>query len=273
MHNNFTKRVLCFASVFALAWGLNAQNSLLFTEVCVANIDQTIDYSNNYGGWVELYNSTATDVSLDGWYISDEDENLTKHRLSSYGMLKSGCYQCIFFDHNAADGVYGPDATKQVRFKLDRKGGTLYLSRDGREVDLSVTYPVSVPRCSYARKNLEADEWQYCGVPTPGGANAGHYAQEFLPVPEIDCESKLFTSGFDVHVQIPSGTTLRYTTDGSTPTLTNGSISTDRVFLIGCSLKKNSQAAWSHVHTFTRTGTIICLSSLSPQTHAISTTT
>lgn len=51
MHNNFTKRVLCFASVFALAWGLNAQNSLLFTEVCVANIDQTIDYSNNYGSW------------------------------------------------------------------------------------------------------------------------------------------------------------------------------------------------------------------------------
>lgn len=221
MHNNFTKRVLCVASVFALVLGLNAQNTLLFTEVCVANIDQTIDYSNNYGGWVELYNSTATDVSLDGWYISDEDENLTKHRLSGYGMLKSGCYQCIFFDHNAADGVYGPDATKQVRFKLDRKGGTLYLSRDGREVDLSVTYPVSVPRCSYARKNLEADEWQYCGVPTPGGANAGHYAQEFLPVPEIDCESKLFTSGFDVHVQIPSGTTLRYTTDGSTPQLSH----------------------------------------------------
>ena len=67
MHNNFTKRVLCVASVFALVLGLNAQNTLLFTEVCVANIDQTIDYSNNYGGWVELYNPTATSVSLDGW--------------------------------------------------------------------------------------------------------------------------------------------------------------------------------------------------------------
>ena len=232
MHNNFTKRVLCVASVFALVLGLNAQNTLLFTEVCVANIDQTIDYSNNYGGWVELYNPNATSVSLDGWYISDDSEFLTKHRLSGYGMLKPGCYQCVFFDHNAADGEYGPDATKQVRFKLDRKGGTLYLSRNGMDVDLSISYPASVPRCSYARVSLEADEWQYCGLPTPGAPNTGHYAQECLPAPEVDCDSRLFTSGFDVHVQIPSGTTLRYTTDGSTPTLTNGKTSTDGLFPI-----------------------------------------
>ena len=232
MHNKFTKRVLCVASLFALNLGLNAQNTLLFTEVCVANIDQTIDYSNNYGGWVELYNPNATSVSLDGWYISDDSEFLTKHRLSGYGMLKPGCYQCVFFDHNAADGEYGPDATKQVRFKLDRKGGTLYLSRNGMDVDLSITYPASVPRCSYARVSLEADEWQYCGLPTPGAPNTGHYAQECLPAPEVDCDSRLFTSGFDVHVQIPSGTTLRYTTDGSTPTLTNGKTSTDGLFPI-----------------------------------------
>ena len=49
-NNQKMKRLFCAASVFALVLGLNAQNTLLFTEVCVANIDQTIDYSNNYGG-------------------------------------------------------------------------------------------------------------------------------------------------------------------------------------------------------------------------------
>lgn len=203
---------------------------LLFSEVCVANIDQTIDYSYNYGGWVELYNPTATAVSLNGLYISDDATNLTKHKLSGYSMLNPGCYECIFFDHNAADGEYGPDAAKQVRFKLARKGGTIYLSRNGKDVDLSVTYPASVPRCSYARVCLDSDEWQYCGLPTPGEPNVGHFAQECLPIPEIDCDSRLFTSGFDVHVQIPSGTTLRYTTNGSTPTFTNGKTSTDGLF-------------------------------------------
>ena len=203
---------------------------LLFTEVCVANIDQTMDYSYNYGGWVELYNPTTSGISLDGLYISDDAEMLTKHRLTGYSVLNPGCYGCIFFDHNAADGEYGPDAAKQVRFMLNRKGGTLYLSKNGTRVDLSVTYPASVPRCSYARVRLDADEWQYCGLPTPGAPNAGHYAEEMLPAPVVDCDSRLFTSEFDVHVQIPSGTTLRYTTDGSTPTLVNGKTSTDGLF-------------------------------------------
>ena len=200
------------------------------TEVCVANIDQTIDYSNNYGSWVELYNPTARDVSLDGLYISDDARLLAKHRLSGYGILRPGCYACLFFGHNAADGEYGPDAARQVRFKLNREGGTLYLSRDGIRAGLSVSYPASVPRCSYARVRLESDEWSYCGMPTPGRPNAGPYAQESLPAPVIDCDSRLFTSAFDVHVQIPPGATLRYTTDGSTPTPANGQVSRDGHF-------------------------------------------
>ena len=205
-------------------------NSFLITEVCVANIDQTIDYSYNYGGWVELYNPTATAISLNGWYVSDDVTNLRKHQLSGYEVLKPGCYYCIFFDHNAADGEYGPDAAKQVRFKLARKGGTIYLSKNGQEVDVSITYPSSVPRCSFARVRLENNEWQYCGMPTPGEPNAGHYAAECLTAPKVDYDSRLFTAGFDVHVPIPSGTTLRYTTDGSTPTLRNGITSTDGLF-------------------------------------------
>ena len=232
------KKFWCVAIFVAVSLHTNAQSGngnstmLMLTEICVANIDQTIDYSNNYGGWIELYNPTVAGVSLDDWYISDDAGTLKKHKLTGYGVLNSGSYKCVFFDHNALDGEYGPEATKQVRFKLNRNGGTLYLSKNGKDIDLSVTYPESVPRCSYARIRLDSDDWQYCGMPTPGSANAGLFAQESLPVPEVDIDSKLFTSGFDVHVQIPFGTTLRYTTDGSTPTLTNGTTSPNGLFSI-----------------------------------------
>ena len=232
------RRLYSLVLVAMVGMNINAQrndarsNTLIITEVCVANIDQTIDYSNNYGSWVELYNPTSANVSLDGWYISNDSEELTKHRLTGYDVLKPGCYECIFFDHNAADGEYGQDAAMQVRFKLNRNGGIIYLSENGVDVDLSITYPESVPRCSYARVSIWADEWQYCGVPTPGLPNAGHYAQDRLSIPEVDCDSRLFTSQFDVHVQIPAGTTLRYTTDGSTPTLWDGHTSPDGLFTI-----------------------------------------
>ena len=229
----------CFiALAITIGFRLNAQSSEgisfspMFTELCVANVDQTIDCSNNYGGWVELYNPTFFIISLNGWYVSDEAENLTKHRLRGYDVMLPRTYQCVFFDHYSIDGTYGPDAAKQVGFKLNRKGGTLYLSRDGVNVDSYITYPESVPRCSYARVGLETNDWQYCGTPTPGGPNSGNYAQECLSTPKVDCDSRLFSSGFDVHVQIPSGTTLRYTTDGRTPTLTEGKTSTDGLFHI-----------------------------------------
>ena len=228
------KRLLC---LIALAGGSaaamsGAGHSLKFTEVCVANIDQTIDFSCNYGSWVELCNDGETDVSLDGWYISDDAANLTKHRLSGYGVLKPGEYRAIFFGHNAADGVYGPDASRQVRFKLNRKGGSLFLSENGTKADLSLSYPPSIPRCSYARVHLQADEWQHQGLPTPGEANASLFASEQLPPPEVSCDSRLFTEAFDVRADIPAGATLRYTSDGSTPTLTNGQTSTDGRFHI-----------------------------------------
>ena len=224
------KRILFIVLLVATGLHIHANNSILFTEVCVANIDQTIDHSNNYGGWVEVYNAGDADVSLNGWYVSDDAMNLKKHRLTDQDVLRPGCYAPLFFDHNAADGEYGPDAAKQVRFKLNRKGGMLFLSQNGTNQDLSLSYPASVPRCSFARVSLEADEWQYCGTPTPGQTNAGPYAQDMLPAPKVNCDSRLFNEAFSVQVDIPEGATLRYTTDGSTPTLSNGQTSSDGLF-------------------------------------------
>lgn len=233
-YNKYTFVIL----LFFLNESLLAQNnntnysSLIFSEVCVANIDQTIDFSNNYGAWVELYNPTANSISLDTWYISDDATNLKKHQLQGYGTLEPYNYICVFFNHNAIDGTYGPNATKQVRFKLNRKGGTLYLSKNGNTIDVSLDYPRAIPRCSYSRISNDSDEWRFSGLPTPGLPNSGNYAEDCLSLPIVDEDSKLFTTAFEVHAQIPDGTTLRYTTDGSTPTLLHGSTSIDGVFLI-----------------------------------------
>ena len=75
----------------------NGTSSFMVTEICVANIDQTVDYSYNYGGWIELYNPTSTDISLNGLYISDDEKMLRKHKLTGFGNLNSGSYQCIFW--------------------------------------------------------------------------------------------------------------------------------------------------------------------------------
>ena len=49
------KKIPFIVLAIAMELHIKAKTPLMFTEVCVANIDQTINYSYNYGSWVEVY--------------------------------------------------------------------------------------------------------------------------------------------------------------------------------------------------------------------------
>ena len=212
---------------------VNPAEALVANEIQVANIDQYIDHSFNYGAWLELYNTTDKTVNLGGLYVSDDPDDLTKFMIPmTYGSVKPHGYATIFFNHNAADGTYGPTANKQVRFNLDDLGGTIYVSDYDGKPFITQDYPAAVMRCSYARQTDGTGKWEMTGEPTPGASNNGSdFTDKRLDAPLVDTDSRLFTSPFTVNVTIPEGATLRYTTDGSTPSKTS-SESTDGVFNI-----------------------------------------
>ena len=63
--------------IITFAVSASAQTaSLQINEICPSNIDQWVDPSFNYGGWVELYNPTSTAVNITGWYLSDNKDKL-----------------------------------------------------------------------------------------------------------------------------------------------------------------------------------------------------
>ena len=180
-----------------------------------------VDPSFNYGAWIELYNPTNSPVSLKNLYISDNAENLLKHRLNNPGILPAKGYYVIWFDHYHHN--YAPS---QVNFKLDFDGGTIYISNTQGEVITYQDFPMAISRTSYARTTNGGDQWNYTAEPTPGQSNAtSTFAKERLEAPIVDTDARIFTSPFTIKVSIPSGSMLRYTTDGSTPTLTNGTTS------------------------------------------------
>ena len=206
---------------------------LVANEIQVANIDQFIDYSFNYGAWLELYNNSDKKVNLGGLFVTDDPNDPTKFMIPmGYGVVQPYGFKTIYFDHNAADGVYGETANKQVRFDLNDEGGTIYVADYTGKIFITQNYPISIARCSYARKTDGTGEWAMTGEPTPGKSNNNSdFSSQRLDAPVVDTDSKLFTSPFTVNVTIPAGATLRYTTDGSTPTK-ESSISTDGVFNI-----------------------------------------
>lgn len=230
MKKYITSLLLFMLSVPVLAQE-QADTALLINEVQVSNIDQYLDKANCYGGWIEIYNPSSTDKSLRNLYITD-GVNETR-LLSAHGNVPANGYKVLWFDHHYSTGNYGTYARAQIPFKLDAEGGTISLLDTDRTLISSVSYPPALPRCSWARTRDGGEEWEYTSEPTPESTNAtSQFASDRLEAPVVDTDSRVFSEPFSVRVSIPSGATLRYTTDGSAPTATNGETSTNGRFTI-----------------------------------------
>lgn len=209
-------------------------DNVVINEIMAANVDVYRDPSTNFGSWVELYNPTDKGVGLGGLYVTDDAENLKKNKLKSdYGALPAHGYAILNFDHYENFTI---EAYRQIDDKLNCGGGTIIIS-DGTNIIAEMTYPAAISRVSYARTKDGGEEWGTTDAPTPGESNTSSvFAKKQLKAPEVDVPAKLFTGSFDIKVAIPEGATLRYTTDGSAPTLTNGKVSADGKFKVSSSI-------------------------------------
>ena len=231
-------KTLAFVSVltFSPIMGMRGASlsDIVINEIMSANIDSRIDPSWNYGGFIELYNPTDAAISLTGIWLSDDINNLKKWQLRSSVSLKSKGYYLIWFDH------YDEYYPTQCSFDLDSDGGVLYLSDRSGKLQITQDYPAAKKRCSYARTTDGGDTWGWCAEPsisttskTMGATNNGSkFASVQLDAPEVDKIGQIFSGTMQVTVKIPQGATLRYTTNGSVPTLTNGTTSSTGLFSV-----------------------------------------
>ena len=217
-----------------VTYNVQTAETVVINEIMVANVDMFLDRSYDYGGYVELYNPTDKPVRLFGMYVSDDADNLLKFKLkAASGAIPAHGFVNLWFDHNGSGGDYMSGSMAQVPWKLDYNGGTIYFSNANGEIVTSQTYPTGIPRVSYARKTDGGEEWGYTSTPSPEASNDGStFCNSRVEAPVPSCDGGLFTEAFTLKVTFPSGSTLRYTTDGSTPTLSNGNTSVTGSFRV-----------------------------------------
>lgn len=205
-----------------------SSSNVIINEIQASNIDQFVDPSFNYGGWVELYNPSDKGVDLGGCYIMDHKGN-EFHLRKDFGIIHAGGFLNLWFDHNS---FYG-DARNQIDFKLDLDGGTIIICDSQKKEVTRFAYPAAIRRTSYARKVDGAGIWGVTSTPSPlASNNASVWVNTQIDAPVVNTDAQLFTGSLSVKVTIPAGQTLMYTTDGSTPTLTNGQKSTNGSFTV-----------------------------------------
>ena len=202
--------------------------AVIINEVMQANVDMFIDPSYNYGGWIELYNSTDDEIPLDGLYVQDDQGHRFALTSTRNGSLPAKGFCTLWFDH------FSWWTPKTINFKLDCDGGYIAISNEQGTVLSSFDYPPAISRTSYARKIDGGNEWGYTDQPTPSATNStSAFAETRLEAPTFNKPGGLFDSAFTAAVMNkPTEATIRYTTDGSTPTLENGETSANGRFTI-----------------------------------------
>lgn len=132
------------------------------------------DYSNaampeyDSNDWLELFNAGDTEVSLDGWYLSDNPENLYKWAIPPTNTIVPGAMRVF-------DEITGFHSHITNGFGLDKNGESLFLSRlagdhEDRVADC-VRFKAQENHVTLGHYPDGQTGWSVLS-PTPGGSNA-----------------------------------------------------------------------------------------------------
>ena len=185
---------------------------IVINELMASNAGEVMSPATNFDSWIELYNPSDQDVDLAGFYLSNDDANLTKWKMpNNIGRVPAKGFKVIWLGSNDI-------LSTQATFKLDCDGGLICLSDKTGKLITSVNYPEAMSRTAYARITDGGDTWGWTANPSPEASNATSvFASKRLPAPVVSVGSRLFKKSFTFKVDIPEGTLLMYTTDGSMP--------------------------------------------------------
>ena len=198
---------------------------------------EILDGNGESSDWIELYNSSAQAIDIGGWYLTDDDDLKTQWQFPTRTVLQPGEYRLVFASgktetENPTNFPYVDLAGYlHTNFQLSNNGEYLGLfAADGvspiheyNHVDLGdgvYGYPVQEADVSYGYYYGEA---RYFSVPTPAYDNARSPFEEFVEKPVVNINGGCYANPVDVTMYCDTpGAFIRYTTDGTVPSLTYG---------------------------------------------------
>lgn len=178
----------------------------------------------NPSDFIEIYNSSAQTWDLSGWGLSDNINWPRKWTFPQGTSISPGEYKVILCDKFM--GANTNVARLRASFGLKRAGSEMITLADatGRVID-RLFMPEIPTDISYGR-TLGSNGFFYYDAPTPGAANgSGFYG--FTSKPTLSAPSGLYTGYLILTMDCPDpSATIRYTVDGSIPTIDNSFVYT-----------------------------------------------
>ncbi|PWJ10235.1 CotH kinase family protein [Ruminococcus flavefaciens] len=188
-----------------------AAGAVTINEVCPKNSTYPAPDGGLYD-WIELYNGSGSAVDISGWGITDKEDTPYRFTIPSGTVLQAG-ERKIFF----CDGTAGETNSSIAPFGLSTSGEVLTLTDASGSVASQVTFGDMAKDTSYGQYPDGSGEY-FVLATTPGEANRAPEGSNAVRTPSFSAESGFYNSGFSLSIDVPEGTTVYYTLDGSDPT-------------------------------------------------------
>jgi hypothetical protein len=191
-------------------------------EFLASNSSGLQDQNGAAPDWIEIANPNGFDLSLDGYFLTDDPLNLIKWRIPAINVPADG-YLVIFA---SGDDVTDPSGPVHTNFSLSKAGEYLALvDKDGVTplTEYSPAYPGQKDNVSYGPE-VGGASVGYFSPPAPGAVNGSSFSG-FVEDTKFSLGRGFYTTPQSVGITTTTvGATIRYTTDGSLPSESNGTV-------------------------------------------------
>jgi hypothetical protein len=215
------RRLTLGCTIVALAGVCSPAMALRITELMASNAMTIADEDGTFSDWLELHNETGAPVNVLGHYLTDDAAVLTKWQLPSV-VIPAGGYLLVW-----ASNKNRTSPQLHTNFALSTGGDYLAVVAPNGTTILHQYAPQYPPQIADVSYGLASDlSTERCFLdPTPGAANDESRACAFVAAVQFSPVHGFYSAPVSVTISTPTpGATIRYTTDGSDPSETHGTI-------------------------------------------------
>jgi hypothetical protein len=174
------------------------------------------DEDGDNSDWIEIFNAGTSTARLNGWFLTDDTNNLAKWRLPDVSLLPNS-YLVVFASEKNKTNATG---RLHTNFKLSTDGEYLALVSPSTNIvsQFAPAYPKQRTDVTFGRILGAPQTLGYFTQPTPGAPNSAS-GLGFAPEVNFSAVSANFINPFDLTLSpVSSNAVIRFTLDGNLPT-------------------------------------------------------